>query len=58
VEIDVASITYLSVHGFVPGTDATVRSKAPDGTLTLELADRDIIALGPRLAEQLYVVPA
>lgn len=58
VEIDVDSITYLSNHGFVPGTDARVRAKAPDGTLTLELGGSDVIALGPRLAEQLYVVPA
>jgi DtxR family Mn-dependent transcriptional regulator len=58
VEIDLASITYLSVHGFVPGTGAKVRSKAPDGTLTLELGEADVIALGPALAQQLYVVPA
>ena len=58
VEIDVESITYLSVHGFVPGTGAKVRSKAPDGTLTLELRGKDVIALGPGLAQQLYVVPA
>ena len=54
VEIDIDSLTYLSVHGFVPGTDALVRAKAPDGTLTLELRD-DMIALGPALAQQLYV---
>ena len=58
VEIDVESITYLSNHGFVPGTGARVRTTAPDGTLTLELGGSDVIALGPRLAEQLYVVPA
>jgi DtxR family Mn-dependent transcriptional regulator len=55
VEIDTDALTYLSTHGFVPGTDATVREKAPDGTLTLELGD-DTIALGPALAGQLYVV--
>ncbi|HVE46460.1 MAG TPA: metal-dependent transcriptional regulator [Acidimicrobiales bacterium] len=55
VEIDTEALTYLSVHGFVPGTAATVREKAPDGTLTLELGD-DTIALGPALAGQLYVV--
>ena len=57
VEIDIDSLTYLSVHGFVPGTGARVRSKAPDGTLTLELPD-DTIALGPALAQQLYAAPA
>ncbi len=57
VEIDLESLTYLSVHGFVPGTGARVRAKAPDGTLTLELRD-DTIALGPALAQQLYAAPA
>ncbi len=55
VEIDFDSLTYLSDHAFTPGAEARVRSKAPDGTLTLELAD-GTIALGPALAAQLYVV--
>ncbi len=54
VEIDIDALTYLSTHGFVPGTDARVRAKAPDGTLTLDLGD-DTIALGPTLSHQLYV---
>jgi DtxR family Mn-dependent transcriptional regulator len=55
VEIDAASRTYLSHHGFVPGAGAHVRAKAPDGTLTLELDAEGTIALGPALAAQLYV---
>ena len=60
VEIDMDSLTYLSVHGFTPGADAEVRSKAPDGTLTLALdgvdgLDGETIALGPGLASQLFV---
>ncbi len=55
VEIDMASLTYLSENGFTPGAEARVRAKAPDGTLTLELDD-GTIALGPALASQLYVV--
>ncbi|MDP9389023.1 MAG: metal-dependent transcriptional regulator [Actinomycetota bacterium] len=55
VEIDMESLTYLSVHGFIPGAGARVRAKAPDGTLTLELDD-GTIALGPALASQLFVV--
>ena len=54
VEIDIDSLTYLSDHNFTPGAGATVRSKAPDGTMTLELED-GTIALGPALAAQLYV---
>jgi hypothetical protein len=34
--------------------DAEVRSKAPDGTLTLDL-EQGSIALGPALASQLFV---
>jgi DtxR family Mn-dependent transcriptional regulator len=59
IEIDTESLTYLSTHGFIPGTDARVRDKAPDGTLTLELDGAgQTIALGPALAEQLYVALA
>jgi DtxR family Mn-dependent transcriptional regulator len=59
VEIDFESLTYLSVHGFVPGAMATVRSKAPDGTLVLELdSGEGTIALGPALAANLYVAAA
>jgi DtxR family Mn-dependent transcriptional regulator len=54
VEIDAASLEYLSEHGFVPGAAATVASRAPDGTLTLTLGEQ-VIALGPGLAGQLYV---
>jgi DtxR family Mn-dependent transcriptional regulator len=54
VEIDAASMEYLSDHGFVPGTAATVADRAPDGTLTLNLSGQ-ILALGPDLARQLYV---
>jgi DtxR family Mn-dependent transcriptional regulator len=55
VEIDSASLTYLSQNGFVPGIGARVRSKAPDGTLTLDLDKDGSIALGPALAAQLFV---
>jgi DtxR family Mn-dependent transcriptional regulator len=57
VEIDERSLTYLSTHNFVPGAGAHVRSKAPDGTLTLDL-DEGTIALGPALAAQLFVASA
>ena len=57
VEIDLESLTYLSHHGFVPGAGATIISRAPDGTMTLEL-EGGSIALGPLLTSRLYVVPA
>ncbi len=57
VEVDMDALIYLDDHGFVPGTAAEIRSKAPDGTLTLELGDGSI-ALGPTLAGQLFVAKA
>ncbi|MHB1534581.1 MAG: metal-dependent transcriptional regulator [Acidimicrobiales bacterium] len=62
VEIDLASLSYLSAHGFVPGVEARVSSRAPDGTLTLEIGPDsvapDTMALGPVLAQQLWVTAA
>lgn len=57
VEVDREALSYLADNGFVPGTDAEIRTRAPDGTLVLDL-DRGTIAVGPDLAEHLYVVPA
>ncbi|MHB1487611.1 MAG: metal-dependent transcriptional regulator [Acidimicrobiales bacterium] len=57
IEIDTETLTYLSEAGFVPGAEATVRAKAPDGTLTLELAATSI-ALGPAICRQLFVTEA
>ena len=57
IEIDLGALEYLSEHGLVPGTDATVVSRAPDGTLTLEIGGSSV-ALGPAMCRQLYVVPA
>ena len=54
VEIDLGGLSYLSEAGFVPGADAHVSAKAPDGTLTLELGEHTI-ALGAVLAQQLFV---
>lgn len=57
VEIDLGALEYLSENGMVPGADATVKARAPDGTLTLEI-DGSTVALGPAMCRQLYVVPA
>jgi DtxR family Mn-dependent transcriptional regulator len=57
VELDESILSYLSAHGFVPGTEATVASRAPDGTLTLDLGSATI-ALGASLASQLFVTAA
>jgi DtxR family Mn-dependent transcriptional regulator len=57
VEVDLEALVYLDSHGFIPGVNAQVKSRAPDGTLTLEL-DEGTIALGPAIARQLYVARA
>jgi DtxR family Mn-dependent transcriptional regulator len=57
MEIDQETLSYLSSHGFLPGTEATVSSRAPDGTLILDLGAQTI-ALGPGLAQQLFVTAA
>jgi DtxR family Mn-dependent transcriptional regulator len=54
VEIDPAAMSYLSKAGFIPGADAQVSAKGPDGTLTLQLGEHTI-ALGHVLAEKLFV---
>ena len=54
VELDQPSLTYLAAARFLPGTGATVRSRAPDGTLTLDV-EGELLALGPALAGSLYV---
>ncbi|MDQ6927539.1 MAG: metal-dependent transcriptional regulator [Actinomycetota bacterium] len=57
VEVDLDALIYLDEHGFIPGAAAEVRSRAPDGTVTLDL-ENGSIALGPALASQLYVTLA
>ena len=54
VEIDLEALAYLSAAGFIPGSDATVTDRSPDGTLTLVLGEHTI-ALGQALAQQIYV---
>ena len=57
VEIDTESLTYLGVHGFIPGAEATVASRDDEGTLTLELSDVTIAVTAP-LAANLFVTAA
>ncbi|HWC38507.1 MAG TPA: metal-dependent transcriptional regulator [Acidimicrobiales bacterium] len=61
VEIDLESLSYLSSHGFVPGTDARVQAKETDGSITLvleDVGDDSTIELGPSIAQQLFVAEA
>jgi DtxR family transcriptional regulator, Mn-dependent transcriptional regulator len=56
VEFDLDALVYLDEHGFVPGSEAMVAVKGPDGTLVLEVGGGTVV-LGTPLASQLYVVP-
>jgi DtxR family Mn-dependent transcriptional regulator len=57
VEHDLTSMRYLDEAGFIPGTTATVETRAPDGTVVLRLQDTSL-ALGHDLCGKLFVVPA
>jgi Fe2+ transport system protein FeoA len=41
--------------GFIPGTSATVTTKAPDGTCILDV-EGEPVALGREFSERLFVV--
>ena len=54
VELDQAALTFLAAARFMPGTEATVTTRGPDGTLTLDV-EGEPLALGPALAGSLFV---
>ena len=56
VEVDMDALVYLDIHRFIPGCEATVTGKGPDGTVVLKVAE-GTVALGSALANQLYVTP-
>ena len=55
IEQDGASLRYLNDVGFIPGTSATVTTKAPDGTCILDV-EGETVALGREFAQRLFVV--
>ncbi len=57
VEHDAEALTYLGLHGLTPGATAVIGTRAPDGTLTLEV-EGTAVALGPAMAERMFVAPA
>jgi DtxR family transcriptional regulator, Mn-dependent transcriptional regulator len=57
VELDMASLVYLDEHGLVPGRSARVRTKADDGSITLEVDGTDVL-VAPGLCQQLFVAVA
>ena len=60
IETDWAALVYLGDNGVVPGRDATVRDRGPDGTITLVLEPTATmsgatVALGSALTRHLFV---
>jgi DtxR family Mn-dependent transcriptional regulator len=59
LEMDRDALVYLSKHSLIPGRDARLVDRGPDGTLELEVADEEsilnTIAVGPELAKQIFV---
>jgi DtxR family transcriptional regulator, Mn-dependent transcriptional regulator len=54
VEIDHHAMTYLSENAFITGSEALVSTRAPDGTVSLQVGDRSV-AVGADLGANLYV---
>jgi DtxR family Mn-dependent transcriptional regulator len=54
VELDTSSLELLDRHGCIPGRQAVVRGRAPDGTTTVEVDGLEV-ELAPELCQQLFV---
>jgi DtxR family Mn-dependent transcriptional regulator len=57
IEIDIGQLRYLDEHGFTPGSSAVVSSRAPDGTILLQI-DGSTVAIGSDLSRRLFVAAA
>jgi DtxR family transcriptional regulator, Mn-dependent transcriptional regulator len=57
IELDGEVLKYLEEHRLMPGFDIQLVDVAPDGTRTFEV-DGDRVALGQKLADNLWVLPA
>jgi DtxR family Mn-dependent transcriptional regulator len=54
LELDLQVMRYFEENGLMPGGRIHVRDVAPDGTMTLEVAGRQV-GLGPELTDNLWV---
>ncbi|MDP9234469.1 MAG: metal-dependent transcriptional regulator [Actinomycetota bacterium] len=57
VELNHDVLSFLEAHNLMPGHDLEVVAVAPDGTRTL-VVDGDQVAVGPEMANNLWVLPA
>jgi DtxR family Mn-dependent transcriptional regulator len=56
LELDLSVMRFFEESGLVPGAELEIVSKAPDGTLSLDVSGSRK-ALGPRLADNVWVRP-
>lgn len=54
IEVQQDVLQYLEEKGFTPGTEATVTSVAPDGTVSIDVAG-SAVAIGPAATAQMFV---
>jgi DtxR family transcriptional regulator, Mn-dependent transcriptional regulator len=57
VELDMDALIYLEEHNFIPGCEATVAARGPDGSVVLDAVGATLV-LGAALAKLLYFTPA
>jgi DtxR family Mn-dependent transcriptional regulator len=56
IETDPEALIYLSEHGIIPGRDAVVSERAPDGTMILTIDEGGkTVAVGAAMSRQIYV---
>jgi DtxR family Mn-dependent transcriptional regulator len=56
IETDPDALIFLSEHGVIPGRDALVAQRGPDGTLILELdGAAQPVAVGAEMSRQIYI---
>lgn len=54
--LETTTLAYLEDNHFLPGTEATVSARGPDGSLVLEVGDHTVV-MGAALAGRLLVSP-
>ncbi len=56
IETDPDALVYLSEHGIIPGRDAVISERAPDGTVMLTVDEgAKTVAVGAAMSRQIYV---
>jgi DtxR family transcriptional regulator, Mn-dependent transcriptional regulator len=54
VELDMGSLEFLDRHGLIPGRAAQVRTRGPDGSVTVEV-EGAAVTVAPAISHQVFV---